>query len=367
MKQYKNIATSLFILAAVLMSGCKQSNNNNPADERYCLDSTFLSQIEWVTPKMAPISEGIHLTGTVETNPDRVVHFASLINGIVSGVYFSLGDKVTKGQVLADLRSTELSDLQSQNQSIAAQIRVAEKKLESVQAMFGDGVSSQKELAEAQSELLVLKAERQKINANLSLYSASTERGVFRIKAPVSGIITAKSIAAGTPVAAGSESLFTVSDLSNVWVMLNVHTSNVKNITPGMDVNIKTLSYPDESFPGKVANISNVLDADAKVLKAKVVIPNANLKLKPGMPVDVTAYRHVARQALSIPVGAVVFDNNENFVVVFKDTCNLEIRPVNITYRTDQLAYLDAGADADEKIISKNHLLIYEQLKNFRR
>jgi hypothetical protein len=115
----------------------------------------------------------------------------------------------------------------------------------------------------------------------------------------------------------------------------------------------------------KLPAISQVLDADAKVLKARVVLQNTNLKLKPGMIVDVTALKELKTEALSISTSAMVFDNNQNYVVVHKSDCEIEIRLVEILTKSNGITFLSGGLSENEKIISKNHLLIYEQIKNF--
>jgi len=361
-----NPIITLCLPGLMFLCACDNSEaeNNAPETNNFCIAESFKPDIELVQPKMQFVTEGISLTGTIEPNPDKVVHFVSLVSGIISNTSFSLGDKVKKGQVLAELRSTELSELQSQSKTIASQITVAEKKLQSLQSLFDDGIASQKDLLEAQIELDVLKAENEKIHSNLSLFSANPERGVFQVKSPTSGIVTAKSISAGTQISAEGAPLFTISDLSEVWALVNVYATHVKNIEPGMPVRIKTLSYPDEVFTGEIQAISQVLDAEAKVLKARVVLQNADLKLKPGMIVDVEALKELEIEALSIPTSAVVFDNNQNYVVVHKGDCDIEIRPAEILTKSNDTTFLSGGLNEGEKIISKNQLLIYEQIKN---
>lgn len=356
-----------FLIGAMILTGCRSSEEQSGTTENgnYCLDENFKSKIELAQPKKQVVTEGISLTGVVESNPDNVIHFVSLVGGIISNTNFSLGDKVNKGQVLAELRSTELSELQSQSKTIASQIKVAQRELQSVQSMYDDNIASQKDLLEAQSELDVLEAELEKINANLKLFSASPEKGVFQIKSPSTGIVTSKNIAAGMQISAEGEPLFTISDLSEVWVLVNVYASNVVNIETGMQVNIKTLSYPDEVFDGTIAVISQVLDVEAKVLKARVVLHNPNLQLKPGMIVDVTALKELKTEAISIPTSAMVFDNNQNYVVVHSGDCETEIRQVDILTKSNGVTFLSSGLSENEKIISKNHLLVYEQIKNF--
>ncbi len=360
---------SIFIclIAGLLLGSCAETvpPPKPSKDATYCMDDNFKNKIAITSPIRKMVTEDIHLTGAVEPNPDKVVHFMSLVDGIISKTYFSLGDEVKKGQILAEMQSVDLSKLYAQAQTIDSQIQVAEEALKATQSMYDDGISSQKNLLRVQSDLAILKAEKEKINANLRLYSASPEKGVFKIKAPHSGIITAKAIATGTPITAGGETLFTISDLNEVWVTINVYATNVQDITPGMPVSIQSLSYPDETFEGSIAAISQVLDAEAKVLKARVVLPNSDLKLKPGMLVDVFALKESNREALSIPTDTMVFDNNQNYVVVYKDDCNLEIRKISILTRSNGNTFIAKGLEEGENIITRNQLLIHEQIKNF--
>jgi cobalt-zinc-cadmium efflux system membrane fusion protein len=362
------IINTIFIIcttAIMFFNSCSDSAEELQKAQisSYCLDEHFKSKIELTNPQKQTVTESIPLTGTVESNPDMVVPFVSLVSGIISNTYFSLGEKVTKGQILAELKSSQLSELQSQYKTIEAQIKVAERKLQMMQKMFDDGVASQKDLMEAESELNILKAESEKINANLSLFSASTEKGVFLIKSPTTGIVTAKNIAPGQQITAEGDPLFTISDLSEVWVLVNVYATNIKNIQPGMEVSIKTITYPDEIFKGKISAISQVLDIDSKVMKARVVLKNADLKLKPGMLVDVIAIKELNTEALSIPTAAIIFDDNQHYVIIYKSNCEIEIRKVEILTKNNGTTFLSGGLSENDKIIAKNHLLIYEQIK----
>ena len=356
------ILTSLAVFA--LYSCADKTPDLAVEKQAYCLDDNFKDKLEFKTAIMQPVTEGIHLTGVVETNPDKVIHFISLAGGIISKSYFSLGDQVTKGQVLADLRSTELSSLESEQKNINTQIQVAQMRLQSVQSMYDDGIASEKDLLEARSDLDIHKSEKQKISSNLNIFSASAEHGVFQIKAPTSGIITAKSIASGTQITAEGDPLFTISDLNEVWVMVDIYATNVQHIETGMNVDISILSYPDAIFKGEIGAISQVLDSEAKVVKARVVLENKDLRLKPGMMVDVIALKDKNMKAIGIPTESLVFYNNKNYVVVYKDDCNLQRRKVEILSSNNGTTYIESGIAENDKVVSKNQLLVYEQLNN---
>ncbi len=356
------------ILSGLLLFVCIGCDEKAPdvvtQAESYCLDERFRQQITLDTVEMRAVTHAIPLTGRVEDNPDKVVHFVSLIDGIISKTYFSLGDEVRKGQVLAELRSTELSNLQSELRNMRSQIQVAERNLQSVQSMYDDGISSERDLLDAQTQLDIYNSKAQKIKDNLALFSGSAERGVFQIKAPMSGIVTSNFISTGTQITSEGEPLFTISDLREVWVMVNIYATNVQHIDAGMAVEIKSLSYPDLTFEGEISAVSQVLDKDAKVLKARIVLDNSDLKLKPGMLVEVVALQKRNMEAIAIPTHALVFDNNRNYVVVYKDDCDMEIREVDILSASNGLTFIKDGLSESDRIISKNALLVYEQLNN---
>lgn len=352
-------------LPLVLLFSCKEKEVVAEKSAKFCLNEDLKKKITIEEVKKEPISETFSLSGNVTYNADNVVQFTSLINGVVTNTYFSLGDYVKKGQVLAEIKSTELNGLQSENKSVESQLVVAQRHLASVKSMFEDGIASQKDLVQAESEVKVLKSSLENIKGNLALYSASSEKSVFQIKAPSNGFIVAKNMSSGMQIAAGSEPLFTISDLNEVWVMVNIYATDMQNIKENMDVKIKTLAYPDEIFTGKITALSQVFDAEERVLKARIVMKNTDLKLKPGMSADILLKKQNASAVsmIAVPVKAVIFDDNQNFIIVYKDDCNLEIRHVNPVTKNNEVVYFDNGIQENEKIISKNQLLIYESLK----
>lgn len=357
------------ILLAVFTSSilsCSQSEETaSDTPTTYCIPAEFKPKLRLAHVVRAPVTEGVHLMGSVESNPDNVVEYVSLVKGIVSSVNFSLGDKVEKGQVLAELRSAELSALQSQSASIEAEIQSAKRNFEAVQSMHTDQLASDNDLAEASSRLQSLQSEKKRIAADLSLYGANIGKDVFQLKAPASGIITTKAINPGLQISDERGILFTIASLENVWIMTNVYASNLEAIQAGMPVKISTLSYPGEIFEGRIAVLSPVMDEQEKVLKARIVLDNPGLKLKPGMLVDVTALRDRHQQANAIPPQAMLFSDNEYYVVVYKDDCDLAVRKITLIAQNARYAYVDESSlQPGEKVLIENQLLIFEKLKN---
>lgn len=151
----------VFIMGMLLfvISGCAEKENVKPINDNsaaFCLNDFMKDDIVKVAVNKTPITESISLNARVEANPDKLVQFVSLVSGVVTKTYFSLGEEVKKGQLLLEMTSSELSNLNAQFQSLKSQIEVAQRNLQSVQEMHQDKIASQRDLIEAQSNLAVL-------------------------------------------------------------------------------------------------------------------------------------------------------------------------------------------------------------------
>lgn len=355
------------IMLIVLVFGCakKQEEERQTATEKFCLTPKLKEKISIETVQMLPVTESFSLTGNISYNSDDVVQFSSLYNGLITNTFFSLGDHVKKGQVLAEIKSTELNSLQAELKSLQSQLLVAKRNLQATKSMYENEIASQSDLVKGQSEVDVLKFSIENVEQNLALYSASGEKSVFQIKAPVTGYIVSKNMSPGTQINDNEGALFTISNLSKVWVMVNIYSMNLKDVHEGMEVKITTPAYPNQVFIGKIAKLSQVFESDEHVLKARIVMDNADLKLKPGLAADVLINRKTdQKNMIAIPASALLFDNNQNYVVVYKDDCHLERRLINPVKKNKDFIYFENGLEVGEKVIVKNHLLISEQLKD---
>jgi len=355
-------------LAALLLAACSQKEEKTKAvtePEKFCLTPALKEKVEIVTLHEQPVNETFMLTGSVTYNADNVVKFSSLIEGIVTNTFFSLGDYVKKGQTLAEVRSTELNGLEAQKKTIESQLLVAKRQLESAKSMYKDGIASQKDLIEAQSQADVLKSSLDNVNSNLSLFSASPEKSVFRIIAPTDGYVISKNMSSGMQISDNTEALFTISNLKELWVMVNIYTAYLQDINVGMPVTIKVPGYPNQTFKGKIETLSQVFDADEHVLKARIVMKNEDLKLKPGMSADIILNKKSdGSRMVAAPAKALIFDNNQNYLLVYKNDCTLKAVNVQTAGANDSLVYIKSGIADGDKIISKNQLLIHEKMKN---
>lgn len=355
-------------LAMILISACHHANTTTTTttqETNTCIISPSLKALIQLTPlSEAPVHGELELTGSVSYDQDHLYHYQSLASGIVRTVRFNLGDYVTKGEVLAEIKTTELSDQSAALHKAEATLALAERQLSATTSLHDDGIASDKELLEAQNDVAADKLEINRIRETLSIQGGSVDKGVLVIHAPMSGYIVAKKMTGGYQVNAGDDDLFIISDLKRVWVMANVYAAQLGMVKAGQEVAISTTAYPGKVFTGKIARLSNIFDPEEKVMKAVVEIDNANLELKPDMMVSVNVHMNTAEKALAVPLDAVIFDDDNYHVVVYHSDCDVRELTINPLSHDKQYYYVNEDVlHKGDTIISRNQLLIYNQLK----
>lgn len=355
----KNIIS--FFTATLLLLACSKGEKQEGQENQ--LKDAFLEKVETIKVELSNQDQELVLAGKVECDPEKIVNYTPLINGVVDRTYFSLGDKVQRGQHLIDIRSTELSALQSEKVSLETEKKIAERELRSAQSMFDDGMLSERELFEAQGKVRQVESELTKVKADIAVYGVRKADGTFSVKAPISGYVIAKNVSSGTTVAEGSDPLFTIADLNTVWILVSVYAGNVQFVREGMDVEITSLSYPGEVFNAKISSVPRVFDPEEKVLKARIVMPNAELKFKPEMSLVVKLKDTTKTKCVAVPSDALIFDNNQYFVVVEEAKDKFVYKSVVLQGHNGSTSYIASGLTEGENVVVKNQLLIYSGLK----
>ena len=324
-------------------------NNNQSINQNSngVIQEEFLEEVITIQAEQKPLQKEFTCTGKVTADPDRTIAYSPLVSGVVVKTYFSLGDFVHKGQTLLDIRSTELSALQSE-------LIIAHRNLKSIEALFETGLATHREVVEARSI-------NEKLEADLALYGESKGNGIFSITAPMSGYVIEKYGIAGSTFSPEGNPLFSIADLTSIWVVANIYAGNIQFVQKGQNVEISSVAYPHEVFTGSIHFISQVFDTEDKALKARIIMPNKELKLKPEMSVVVKIFNESKIQIVAIPSDAVIFDSNRHFVVTgSKDFAIREIVPID-HHNGD--TYVSQGINVGQEIVIKNQLLIYNELK----
>ncbi len=358
----------IFYLLAVIsiVYSCKTTENETVKTQEvksFCMNTQLKKTTEILPIKEQPIHEQLTLSGKVEYNENDLVAFKSLLEGVVDQVNFELGDYVKQGQVLAVVKSNDVLDLMQQKRYYQNQIDLAKKQIKTKKELLNDGLASQPEVTEIEHELQAAQIEIDKINATLKMYRA-VGNGQFQILSPKNGYVVQKNISVGQSITSESdENLFSISNLKQVWVMVNIYANNLQYIKKNDAVKVRTMAYPDRIYSGKIDKVYNVFDEDEHVLKARVVLENQDLNLMPGLSADIIIdKKNVLRNAFAIPNKAKIFENNKEYVVVYKSDCKMEIKKITTIAENEEYTFVSEKFQPNDQVITSNALVIYEEL-----
>lgn len=358
------VCTWIFLLGMLTISCNTEKKDDDPKENstETCLTDRQLKKLKPITIEPSTVIEKLRLNGKVVYDPNAVVNYVSLVSGVITNTFVSLGDKVQKGQVLAEIRSSELNEMNTKVKQLEGELKVAKRELESQQSFYDDNIASERELIKAQSEKQNMEAELEKLQSNLELYSSAKSKNVFQIRAPQSGYLVDNNLVTGLQMGAEGESLFTISDMDQVWVNMNIYATHLNFVKEGMPIAIKVNSYPNKVFDGEISWISHVMDPEENVLKARVILDNDDLLLKPGLQVEGVIEGKNELELPRLSDRAVVYQNNKYYVVVIEDECNLIAREVEVYSQDEHTMYIGKGLEYGESIVSENTLLEFEDI-----
>lgn len=353
----------LIIVTLIVTQSCKKQEDT-VVDTKFRLTETLAKEKELAEVTLQTVESELTLTGKISFDEDKVARVFPLAGGFVRDLNVELGDYVTKGQTMAIIRSPEIAGFTREGVAAESQVRVAEKNAQVAAELYKSGNISEVELINSQKELENAKGELARIQAVLDMYSAGSG-SVYPIKSPVSGVIVQKNIALNMELRTEDISpVFIVGNLDEIWVMANIYESDITKIKEGYDAEVTTIPYPDKIFRGKIDKIFSLMDAESKVVKARITLKNENFELKPEMFANVKVMYKEPVKKLTVPSHALIFDKSRYFVMVYKADDDIETREVSVYKDTGKIIYIESGLKEGEKVMTKFNLLVYDALND---
>lgn len=349
----------------ICLSACHEKKQEDTASKQVCISDSLAKMVTIDTAKLSTIKNELTLSGEVSSDDNNVVKVFPFSSGQVVEVKVSLGDKVSAGQTLAVMRSADVAGNYTDLSSTSSDLAIAKRQMDQAEYLYKNGISSERDYTEAKENYNKAVAANRKVKSAIAINGGghTDENGMLTIKAPQSGYIIEKNITAGSFIRNDNNgSMFTISNMKDVWIWANVFESDIAKVKVGYTAKVTTIAYPGKVFMGKVNEISSVLDPDNKVMKIKIALPNPDMMLKPEMFTNVTISNTEQQQSVSVPAKAIVFDSSKNYVVVYNDKCDLKVREVSVIKTVDDVTYIASGLKPGDKVISKNQLLLYDAL-----
>ena len=356
-----------FLFLSAIIFSCDKKQPPKEPNEAFTLSDTMSKMIRTDTVQYCFIDDAIMLSGEVSFNENNIVKIFPRNSGLVLESKITLGDKVTKGQTLAVIQSADVAGNYADLSSADADIQIAKRALDNAESLYKSGIASEKDFNEAQQNYQKSLAAREKIKSLLNINSGSSSKpgDTYTITAPITGYIVEKKVNTGNFIRPDmGDNLFTISDLKDVWVWANVFEADISKVKEGTKVQVTTLAYPDKVFTGKIDKMSEVLDPVNKALRVRIRLNNEGLLLKPEMFAQVLVSNTEDKKAICISSSALITDNGKDYVVRYINDKDMQVVEVNILKNVGDKTYLNGGLKEGDKLITKNQLLIFQQLQN---
>jgi cobalt-zinc-cadmium efflux system membrane fusion protein len=323
------------------------------------------------TAKSGPLNQYIELPGEIVLNSDRMAHVVPRVAGIVRDVRATVGDRVEKGQLLAVLESRELADAKASYLAAIEREKLVQANFKREERLWEKKVTSEQEYLDARQALAEARiaknsAEQQLhalgCNENELRTLTSSEHASFThytITAPFAGTVIEKHITFGEYVGAEAD-VFTIADLSTVWVNINIYQKDLASIRKGQTVGIE-IGHGISSVEGKIAWVGPQVDEATRTAKARLELSNPDGSLRPGL--FVTAKVAIGSSSAGIVVPKSALQTFEGRTVVFVRTDKgFEPMPVEIGRQNGESVEILSGLTLGQTYVSQGAFTLKAQL-----
>jgi membrane fusion protein, heavy metal efflux system len=306
----------------------------------------------------------LRIPGVVQPNAYKEVVVTSLVSGRVTQVTADLGTQVAAQQPLATIYSPELADAQTAFIAARAE-QVAHQQLQTrTQRLTAIGAATRQELEEHEAERAKLDAALEIARARLGLLGIPEERTqrlagpqdvvtTMPIRAPLPGVVTRRAVNVGQNIDP-SMPLFTIVDLSTVWVIADLYERDFARVRVGSPATITSTSYPGMTLRGRVSYIDPQVQPETRTAKLRVEVPNQSGRLRLGMYVDAHIGEGSPRQGLFVPKSAVQIVGSGTVVYVAIDAQQGRFveRPVEIGTGNGDRVLVVSGLHAGDAVVT---------------
>ncbi|MGH7207408.1 MAG: efflux RND transporter periplasmic adaptor subunit [Nitrospiraceae bacterium] len=352
--------------------------NSSPAPSlTLSKDSPVLVSLRTERVAVRPLKRELKAqAGKIVANENRLAHLSSRVPGRIVAVYANLGDQVKTGDRLLLLDSPELGATQLEYRKARTGLSVVEKSFERAKMLLerkvigvaeyqrreGEYQNALAEVHESEEKLHLLGMREQEIKRLSGPDLPHAQVAQVPLRASISGEVIQRNATVGE-VIDPSKSLFTVADLSMVWVQADFPEQQVAHLKVGLSIAIKIAAYPDETFTGRISYLSSVIDPATRTVRARADVPNPNRKLRPEMFAEVNVVLDDA-PGLAVPASALQQAGEKTIVFLVRGERRFERREVVVGPVTDRYAAVMSGlAENDEVVTEGSYLLKSELLK----
>lgn len=323
-----------------------------------------------ITVESGPTTDALRLPAVVEPNAYKQVSVTPLVTGRVARVIAELGTPVRQGQTMAIVFSPELADAQARYLAARAELEAHERELARTEKLVRLGSASQQELdrlhAEhtaqrrgvegAQSRLELLGLSREVVDA---LAAGKPIDANIEVPAPISGVVTERLANVGLNVDPAAK-LFTVVDLSTVWIVASLYEKDFSRVRVGDRTTIATSAYPDLRLQGRISYIDPRLSPETHTAKVRVEVPNPRHDLRLGMLAEAQIDGSDHTTTTLVPRSAVQSIADRSFVYMPKSDAPGQFteREVRLGLQSGERVQVVSGLVVGDQVVARGSFFL---------
>ncbi len=367
------IAASAMLL---LFAGCQGSKSAAPADsnspkssdsaELFTIPPEQMAHVQVVTVQPTTLTRMLRLTGAVAYNSFKTTPVITQVSGPVSRVVVVPGQKVQRSEPMLYVASPDYSQLRTNYLKAKDAYALAQKGYARAQDLYQHHAIAEQNLEQAESAEVQAGGDLASAQAALKVMGITDPDALVKappsfevpVRAPISGRVVEQDVSVGQLIQPGSTQCFLLSDMSTVWVLVNVYQKDLPYVRVGDTVLIHTDAYPDV-FHGRISYVAASLDPSTRTLQARIETNNPGEKLKKDMFVSTDVNAGTIPNAIALPDAAVLRDSeNQPFVYAAVSSNQFGRRPVTLGESLNGQTQITSGLKAGDKVIGNGSLFL---------
>jgi cobalt-zinc-cadmium efflux system membrane fusion protein len=321
---------------------------------------SLLERLRVGEPSWAQVGSAVTVAARVEVDETRVTRVGSPVTGRVVEVMVREGQEVQRGQLLALVNSTGLSDAQLLFLKSLSQRQVAQRAVERALLLLKADVIGSAELHRREAELAQAEAELDAAHDQLMLLGMPTEaiaqlektrklNSRSRVIASMAGTVLDRKVTLGQVVQPG-DILCEIAELSHIWLVADVPERNAGHLAVGQEVNAEVAAFPGWMIQGKLTFVSAMVNRETHTVRVRMELSNSDRKLKPAM-LATMVLKDAAERRQVVPSPAVVREGNDDFIFVQQDADTFVLRQVKLAGEYNGNRIVVEGVQPSDKIV----------------
>ncbi len=323
--------------------------------------------LKTVPAEIRPVEDVRLLNGVVKPHPDRVALVTSRVAGRAAGIHVNVGDRVKKGEDLADVQSAELEKVELDLIQAENRLALAQADLERIRALVEKGITAQKDLLASQNHHQAVRNEIESLTRQLVLLGTPEAEirkvrrdktvSTLHIHAPIAGTIVERHVVLGQNIEP-EKPLFKILDDSVMIVEGDAFEDTLPILKLGQPVRVRVPAYPEQVFEGRITFIGPTVDPQKRTVPVWILLRNHDGMLKQNLFADLSVVVGENGGRLAIPLDALISAEGEDFVFVEQDGVFVQ-RDLVLGARDDRYVEVKKGLEAGDQVVTDGRRQLY--------